>query len=55
MRAELVAMCTALYKFATHDWVGMFTDLSLASSSFGIAIQTQGLTALNAITTTCSY
>ena len=30
MRAELVAIHTALYKFATHVWVGIFTD-SLSS------------------------
>jgi hypothetical protein len=26
MRAELVAMYTALDKFATHEWVGIFAD-----------------------------
>jgi len=26
MRAELVAIYTSLYKFATHEWVGIFTD-----------------------------
>jgi ribonuclease HI len=26
MRAELVAMHTALTKFGTHDWIGIFTD-----------------------------
>jgi ribonuclease HI len=30
MRAELVAIYTALDKFATHEWVGIFTD-SLSS------------------------
>jgi hypothetical protein len=30
MRAELVAIYTALDKFATHEWVGFFTD-SLSS------------------------
>jgi hypothetical protein len=30
MRAELVAKYTALYKFTTHEWVGIFTD-SLSS------------------------
>jgi hypothetical protein len=26
MRAELVAIYTALDKLATHEWVGIFTD-----------------------------
>ncbi len=26
MRVELVAIYTALDKFATHEWVGIFTD-----------------------------
>jgi hypothetical protein len=30
MRAELVAIYTALDKFATHEWVGIFKD-SLSS------------------------
>jgi hypothetical protein len=55
MRAELVAIFTALNKFATHEWCGSLRTPSPAYITSGTNTQTKGLAVLNTINTTCSY
>jgi len=44
MRAELVAIYTALDKFSTHEWVGIFTDSLSSIHAIRQSYAHQGLT-----------
>ena len=55
MQAELLAIYTALDTFATHEWVGIFTDSLSSLQAIRHRYTTKGLAALRNITTTCPY
>jgi hypothetical protein len=54
MRAELEAIYTALDKFATHEWMGIFTDSLPSLQAIRHATHNKDLLGPETITTTCS-